>query len=279
MSKQIGLIVTTAATARATILPPRPMDTSALNLTPHPLRAAAAAASTRLRVSTNALMTYAGLIAIMCAVKVLFLVAPHRFPLDSQAGALSWSAIAIVTVGGVVGLAAAQRVGVADMWDPTVTGWQRFGLPSIEGLVYGVVTVLVDLASPVNVHLALPASIPFYLYGAIFLEIVLRLTGVSVLTWVLWHVAFRKRWRNTAFWIAAVLVALYEPMNTIPAELARASRLAVPGILVGWAFRPLFLANVLTGYLYRRFGFLSAVVLRVAFYAVWHMLYGGMRSA
>ena len=43
------------------------------------------------------------------------------------------------------------------------------------------------------------------------------------------------------------------------------------------AFEPLFLANLLTGYIYRRFGFLSAVVLRLSFYAVWHVAYGGFR--
>jgi hypothetical protein len=44
--------------------------------------------------------------------------------------------------------------------------------------------------------------------------------------------------------------------------------------IVNWAFQPLFLSNLLTGYLYRRFGFLSAVLFRLSFYAVWHVAYG-----
>jgi hypothetical protein len=47
--------------------------------------------------------------------------------------------------------------------------------------------------------------------------------------------------------------------------------------LVNWAFHPLFLSNLLTGYLYRRFGFLTAVLFRMSFYGVWHVAYGNFR--
>jgi hypothetical protein len=150
-------------------------------------------------------------------------------------------------------------------------------LPAVDGVAYGVVTVLRDLARPADVHLAFPLSVPFYTFGGVFLEVFLRVFALTALTALLWHVVLRGRAYGAAFWTANIIVALYEPLPFITADLSRASRLAVPGVIVDWAFQPLFLANVLTGYLYRRFGMVSAVVLRLAFYAVWHVAYGGFR--
>jgi hypothetical protein len=145
-------------------------------------------------------------------------------------------------------------------------------------LVYGVITVIEDLRSPSPVHLKLPLSIPFYAYGAILLEIMLRLFAITFLVWLFSNVLLRGRWQTQVFWIAAIIAALYEPLPFMRADLTVVSGLGVAIVLLGWAIQPLFLANVITGWLFRKYGFLAALVMRLSFYLVWHIVYGGLIS-
>ncbi|HEV2766074.1 MAG TPA: hypothetical protein VGV38_24025, partial [Pyrinomonadaceae bacterium] len=215
--------------------------------------------------------------ACLAAVKTVFLLFPARFPLAEQDAAFYWTTIAVISLMGLAGLMLSRKTGFPEMWDARVTNRQRFLVPALVGLVYGVVTVLKDLPNPEPVHLKLPHSIAFYTYGAIFLEIMLRLFAVPFVVWLVSNLALRGRGQTQAFWLAAVVAALYEPLPHINEELARASNVAVPAVLAGWALQPLFLANVAAAYLFRRYGFLAPLVMRLAFYLVWHVLYGGLR--
>jgi len=49
-------------------------------------------------------------------------------------------------------------------------------------------------------------------------------------------------------------------------------------VISKWAIEPLFLANVVLGWLFRKYGFLAALVMRLSFYLVWHIIYGGLIS-
>jgi hypothetical protein len=45
-------------------------------------------------------------------------------------------------------------------------------------------------------------------------------------------------------------------------QLNGVSGLAIPIIIIKWATAPLFLANVVSGWLFRKYGFLAALVMR-----------------
>ena len=62
----------------------------------------------------------------------------------------------------------------------------------------------------------------------------------------------------------------------IQSGLNAAASIATPAIIIKWATEPLFIANVVSAYLYRRYGFLAPVVMRLSFYLVWHIIYGGL---
>jgi hypothetical protein len=83
-----------------------------------------------------------------------------------------------------------------------VSNGRRFLLPAIEGVIYGAITVLRDLPAPKDVHVPFPVSIPFYIYGAIFLEMLLRLVALTVFAWLIGEVILRGRRRGVAFWFA-----------------------------------------------------------------------------
>jgi hypothetical protein len=229
------------------------------------------------KADPKSLRTYAVLVGVLVAVKILFLAFPTRFPLADQAGAFSWVLIFFVSVLGLIGVYAAPRAGFPEMWDPRVSNAGRLGVSAIDGVVYGLVTVAVDIGHPSEVHLAFPLSVPFYTYGAIFLEILLRLFALPVLTLLLAKSLFRNRGWSAPFWIANVVTSWYEPWPQMMHDLASATRLETPGVVIQWVLSPLFIGNLVAGCLCRRYGFVSAVVLRLVFYAVWHVGYGGFR--
>jgi hypothetical protein len=214
----------------------------------------------------------------MITVKVVFILFPTVFPGADQEGAFSWITILAIAVMGFIGLILARRTGFPDLWDTKVSNRQRFLIPVVIGLVYGVVTIIIDLRNPSPVHLKLPLSIPFYTYGATLLEIMLRLFTIPVLVWLFSNLILRGKWQTKVFWLAAIIAALYEPLPHIREQLIGVSGLGILAVLIKWAIEPLFLANVLTGWLFRKYGFLAALVMRLSFYLVWHIIYGGLIS-
>ncbi|HYC61823.1 MAG TPA: hypothetical protein VEK79_19885 [Thermoanaerobaculia bacterium] len=225
----------------------------------------------------RSLVTYGVLVAILISVKILFLILPSRFPLEDQASAFSWITILVIALLGVAGLYLEPRAGFPAMWDDTVSNAQRFGVPTLDGIAYGLVTVLGDLGHPDDVHMQFPQSIAFYMFGAIFLEILLRLFGLTLLTWFFGSIVMRGKAWNTAFWIANIVTSMYEVWPQMMGHLARATRLESPGVVIQSILSPLFIGNLVAGWLYRRYGFLTAIILRIVFYAIWHVAYGGFR--
>jgi hypothetical protein len=223
---------------------------------------------------------YFGLVLFLIAVKLFFLLAPVKFPLSDQAGAFSWLTIFAIAALGFIGLVLSKRTGFPDIWDTNISNWQRFLVPAITGLVYGAITVLVEfmgarrhplqLSSDFNVKF--PLSIPFYAYGAVFLEILLRLFALPFLIWLISNLVLRHRWQTQVFWLVAILVALYEPLPYMTDALHQTGVLSALRILVG----PLFVANLVAAYIFRKYGFLAPLVMRLSFYLIWHIIYGGL---
>lgn len=220
--------------------------------------------------------TYLALVLFLVAVKLIFLAFPTNFPLADQEGAFSWQTIALVSALGFLGLMLSRRAGFPDFWEASISHRQRFLIPALVGLVYGLVTILYDLRHPAPVHLELPSSIPFYAYGATFLEILLRLFAVTFLVWLISNVILRGKWQTQVFWLAAIVAALYEPLPGLTDIFNTRGMLAAVGVLLT---TPLFAGNLVAAYLYRKYGFLAALTMRLSFYLAWHMIYGGLLSA
>ena len=178
----------------------------------------------RLPVSQRSLATYGLLVAVLLACKLVFALRPVSYYLRDQASAFAWMTLLAIIVFGCVGLLLAPRAGFPDMWDDRVSNTRRFVIPTVDGIVYGLVTIFaLDLLNPSDVHIAFPASILFDTYGGIFLETLLRLFGLTLLTWLLAAGAGAVKIPHgdeVSFWIANVVVSLYEPMPFIQQQLA-----------------------------------------------------------
>jgi hypothetical protein len=227
-----------------------------------------------LRVSAAGFATFVLLAGVLVGTKLYFVDHPVTFPPEAES-AFEWRMLATLVSCGLLGLLLAPYARFPDMWEPSVKHRHRLVVPIVWGVLYGLVTVVRDLPNPTGEHLFYPASVPFYAYGAIFLETLLRLFGVTLMTWLIGEVLLMGHLRNFSFWVANVATSIYEPLPQVWEDLHKVEQpIQVPVTVVNWAFHPLFLSNLLTGYLYRRFGFLTAVLFRMSFYAVWHVGYG-----
>jgi len=235
--------------------------------------------------------SFAALIATMVAARLAVTALGAGPVIASQGAALSWPVLAAMTLLGWGALLLAERVGFAGEWAARGPLGRWVALAVLAGLTYGVLSVSGDVRvwavqagdpsvravfGTVDVHQRFPASIPFYWYGAAFLEILLRLIGLTLLTWLLRPVVGRRR-PAIAFWAASAVVSLYEPSPFLANDLGAAPAAAWPSVVSDHLLGELFLANLLGGYLYRRSGLWTAVVFRYSFYLVWHVTYGGFR--
>lgn len=107
----------------------------------------------------------------------------------------------------------------------------------------------------------------------------LRLFTIPLLVWLFSNVILRGKGRTPVFWIAVIVAALYEPLPHMQEDFAAVSGAGVLITALKWTIEPLFLANVIAGWLFKKYGFLAAFVMRLSFYLIWHIIYGGLISS
>jgi hypothetical protein len=235
---------------------------------------------------STSIRIYFGLISVLVLIKVFFLIYPVAIPIAGNEGVFSPLTILLLAVMGFVGLLLSRRTGFADIWDASVSNRQRFLIPCVVGLIYGLVTIapllfgasnrLHPLATGSDIHVKFPLSIPYYTYGALFLEIFLRLFCIPLLVWLISNVIFRGKWQTPVFWFVACLVAFYEPMPYMMEDFPGRTPLGSLVVIFRTVTGSLFISNVVAAYLFRRYGFLAPVVMRLSHYLIWHIIYGGL---
>jgi hypothetical protein len=94
----------------------------------------------------------------------------------------------------------------------------------------------------------------------------LKLVCIGILTWLIASVIFRGRYVEIIFWSVNVLVAFYEPMPYIQQSIAagKPPLNAIASEMLGI----LYISNIISGYIGKRFGFLSSLTMRLAHYTV-----------
>jgi hypothetical protein len=225
---------------------------------------------------------FAGTSLVLVAIKLLFQFYPGQYPIKSQAAAFGWPLVAAILAIGFLGLLADRAASLPEPLENRARDRRGNWIAIAAGAVYGLITIAMDIWRPSNnplfgggwEHVLLPWSIPFYTFGAIFLEYLLRLGALCILFWLLHVAIFRRRFRQPIFWVLAALVALYEiwPYLIVDIHAHRWGSVALS------AFEPLYLSNVFEGWLLWRFGWFTPIVFRLAFYLVWHILFGGFAS-
>lgn len=213
---------------------------------------------------------------VFVGIKLLFANYPGDFPVKGQTEAFTWPLVAAIILIGACGLLAERAIGFPDAFASSAREWRGAMLATVTGLAYGVLTIFLPGDNPLRLtewpHVPWPWSIPFYTFGTIFLELLLRLGALCILVWFIHAVILRGRYLMPVFWIVNCIVAAYE---VLPIALAHASRGEWLSV-VATPVQPLYWSNVFEGWLLYRFGWFSPIVFRLAFYLVWHVIYGGL---
>jgi hypothetical protein len=226
---------------------------------------------------------FAGLSLTLVLIKLLFDVFLVDPPLREQAAPFTGTLLLAIISIGFAGLLADRASGLADPLTDAARDWRGIRLAAITGAIYGLITIAMYLwhptHSPLNPaagwdHVRLPWSIPFYTFGAIFLEYLLRLGALCISFWFVFVLILRRHFRLPVFWVLNLVIALYEIWPYL-AEDIHAGRW---GSIARLPVEPLYLSNVFEGWFLLRYGWFTPIVFRLAFYLVWHILFGGFAA-
>ena len=205
----------------------------------------------------------------LVAVRLTIARNPDMFRSAAQAAVFTWPMLGIVGVVGLAGTWIMRRTQrFPEMWDRRVSLAFRVWVPLVLGLVLGGVAILVDRATGwsaiaaaqmklPSIHIDAPASFLIYPGGAIIVSILYYLLFVPMFLWIA---------HGRGFWIIAAVTALIEPATQ---DLNMAAGAGVTAAV----FAADYAVNLGQVWLFRRGGFVAAVLLRVFFYIVWHMLW------
>ena len=218
------------------------------------------------------LIAYLGLAAILVTS-----VFPVQFIDRSQSGFFETQGIIAIGVMGLIGVWLSMRTGFPNAWDAKVSNKQRLLIPIIAGFLLGSLFLATDLITDMSrlqqehlnietTDVAFPASIFVYSAGAIFVEVVYRLLTIPLLLGMISIFVRSPGAREKIFWTLAILTSLIEPLTNTAASQYLAP-LALTFVLV-----QSFAANFLQAVFFRKYGFLAAILLRVAFYIPFHVI-------
>jgi hypothetical protein len=233
-----------------------------------------------LRPSTG-LFGFLSLLLVLIKVALQFLLTD--LPLRDQASAFTWALVLGIIAIGFLGLLADHASGFPDSLSDRKRDRTGIFLAVVTGAAYGLITIGMFVwhpsHSPLNTgggwdHVPLPWSILFYTFGAIFLEYLLRLGGLCIAFWLIFVLILRRHFRLTVFWTLNLFIGLYEIWPYLGPDIQAGHW----GSVARTAVEPLYLSNVFEGWLLLRYGWVTPIAFRMAFYLVWHLLFGGFAA-
>lgn len=252
-------------------------------------------------------VTFLALMGYLVATKLLLTYGPFPddlFPHPSQKATFEWEFLAILTVVGLAGVWLSERTGFRSMWDPQVTGRQRFVVPAWIGMAFGLLAMGIDAQFGICriflqmmglrfFHMKFPASALVYPGGAIIVETLYRLAPLPLVMGLVYGVVwlFTRRWlpreegargrTDAVFWVVAATLSLFEPVTqsgviglVLNWTTGRESRFVGYEGLVAYEFAEGYAFNLIQAYLFRRAGFLASLTMRISMYVIWHVVWG-----
>lgn len=156
--------------------------------------------------------------------------------------------------------------------DEKISSYQRFILPAIIGVVFGLLDVIViKIIMHPEPYTELPPflqpfpySVFLYFSGAFDVEVFYRFIPITILL-VIGARIEEGKYYNHFFWAGAVLTALREPLEQLPSGSVA---LILYSLLTGFGM------NFLQAIYFKKSGFLASLSLRLGHYLIWHILLG-----
>ena len=227
----------------------------------------------------NTSITWLALMAYWALADVLIAIFP---PGGRQLPPDGWLTHLILTLIGLGVVWCMHRTGFPAAWDARTPASRRLLLPTLVGITFGLLAIGMELytgtlknleatTGPVTVDF--PASLLTYSAGAITMEMLFLLLPLPPLLWLISVIILRGRGQTPTFWVLAVISAAAEPLlqgtTVVMAAAGTIGPLAIGLYAVhGFAF------NFTAVALFRRYGLLAPILVRLGHYMIWHVLYG-----
>jgi hypothetical protein len=186
----------------------------------------------------------------------------------------SWSPTLAVSCSSLLG-AALMAVLVAHRWLAVGAGGHRGPLLALGAAAgFGAIVIAADVLVPFprDLNAPFPDSLLFYPAIAFLVEVVFHLLPLTLLVALVHRVVGPER-RGSALTSCVVAVALLEP--TFQAIVGAGSERVAWAAIFVWAH--VTAINLSQLVLFRRYGFVSMLTLRLAYYLVWHVAWGHYR--
>jgi hypothetical protein len=215
---------------------------------------------------------YAGVVTALALLLALILALGIDATVPAvQRSQLTVPALLMTVLLGLVGVILLERTGFPGIWDVDVAPRARLIIPVMLGLGFGAAFMLLRLFDvlPTPDEPPFPASIPYFLYGALVSEILFRLFSMPLLVWLISNLLLRGQAQEPASWAAAVLSSLIEPLSQVGAMVILGM---ISGPAIASVFLVVFSANLAQGRLFRTSGFGASLVMRLMFYSIWHII-------
>ena len=228
--------------------------------------------------TSTSFLVWFGLIAYLALVKIVITLLPASFRSPEQSAVFGWPFIGLWMVTGLIGIYFASKTGFPAAVDERLSNQRQFLPPILLGLAFSLPFIAVDRLTHFTAWLAaqrgqpginidFPASVLIYSGGAVIVEVFYRLFLVPLLLWLISNVLLKRRGQEGIFWALALITSLIEPL-TQDLDLAQLG-VGVMLTVIGLNYS----LNFAQAVLFRKYGFLAAILMRVAFYAIWHIVY------
>jgi len=133
--------------------------------------------------------------------------------------------------------------------------------------VVGITSTIAGALGVEKIHLDAPYSLLAYTVGAVAIESMFRLFPLGLLSFLFSKLLFKGRHLAAVFWIGAVLIAVLEPLSQAALLTSNPSALAIVVVFI-------YVYGVVASWQLWKFGVAAPLVMRFAFYAVWHVALG-----
>ena len=218
------------------------------------------------------------LVAYLVLVKLIITIYPAVFRSTAQAAVFEWKFLAIWTVLGWIGVVLARKTGFPEPWSGGISNARRLLLSFVIGIVLGVLAIATDsitgwthfVATKMGlktIHIDFPASLLIYPGGAIIVNIIYRIFPIPFLLWLISSVILKNRAQDRIFWILAILLSFVEPLSDIGLR-------AIGYGIMAAVFVQDYALNIIEAWLFRKYGYLTPILMRIFFYLFWHVLWG-----
>lgn len=218
----------------------------------------------------------------VCLVGVHFILAanPSAARSAAQAAVFTWPWLAGVCAAGLIGVVFLNLTPLRGLWDRDLSFGAKAAWPFVLGMLLGTADLAADLTTQFSrivaaemhlpsIHIAYPLSIPIYFGGAILVSIIYFFVLLPFLYWLIAVKWLKGRGEAAVYWTLASLLALVEPLTQGDFQaIAQHGMTAVPSAVCD------LLLNFGQVWFLRRSGFIAAILFRIGYYAVWHVLYG-----